>query len=114
MKRNKQIDETNCPVKATMDIIGGKWKPIILYYLKDGAQRFGQLQRLIPHATKKMLTQQLRELESNGIINRKVFEQVPPKVEYSLTGYGKTLSPILELMANWGTIHRAKHVQKNN
>lgn len=114
MAKNKHIDETNCPVKATVEIIGGKWKPVILYYLKDGAQRFGELQRLIPHITKKMLTQQLRELESDGIINRKVFEQVPPKVEYSLSEYGKTLSPILELMAAWGTTHRAKHNQKNN
>lgn len=77
----------------------GSWKPIMLYYLKDERQRFGQLQRLIPHATKTVLTQQLRELESDGIINRRVFEQVLPKVEYSLTGYGKTLSPILALMA---------------
>ncbi len=114
MKNNKQIDETNCPVKATMEIIGGKWKPIVLYYLKDGVKRFGELQRLIPHATKKMLTQQLRELENDGIINRKVFEQVPPKVEYSLTGYGKTLSPILELMANWGKIHRVRLSRKNS
>ncbi len=114
MKKIRQIDETNCPVKATMDIIGGKWKPIILYYLKEGTQRFGELQRLIPHVTKKMLTQQLRELESDGIINRKVFQQVPPKVEYSLTEYGKTLSSILELMANWGTTHHAKLGQENN
>ena len=104
-----QIDETNCPVKATVEIIGGKWKPIILFYLKDGARRFGEMQRLIPHATKKMLTMQLRELENDGIVNRKVFEQVPPKVEYSLTRYGKTLAPILELMAKWGAKHRARH-----
>ena len=104
-----QIDETNCPVKATVDIIGGKWKPIILYYLKDSAKRFGELQRLIPHATKKMLTMQLRDLEKDGIVNRKVFEQVPPKVEYSLTRYGKSLAPILELMAKWGTKHQAKY-----
>ncbi len=71
MKKIKHIDETNCPVKATMDIIGGKWKPIILYYLKDGIKRFGELQRLIPHITKKMLTQQLRELELDEIIERK-------------------------------------------
>jgi DNA-binding HxlR family transcriptional regulator len=108
-RRPVQIDETNCPVKATVDIIGGKWKPIILYYLKDGAKRFGELQRLIPHATKKMLTMQLRDLEKDGIVNRKVFEQVPPKVEYSLTRYGKSLAPILELMAKWGTKHQAKY-----
>ena len=88
-----KIDESNCPVKATMEIIGGKWKPIILYYLKDGTQRFGELQRLIPHITKKMLTQQLRELEWDKIIERKVFHQVPPKVEYSLSKYGKSLNP---------------------
>ncbi len=102
MKKNKQIDETNCPVKATMDIIGGKWKPIILYYLKDGVQRYGELQRLIPHVTKKMLTQQLRELEQDEIIERKVYHQVPPKVEYSLSEYGKSLKPVLEAMAAWG------------
>jgi DNA-binding HxlR family transcriptional regulator len=97
-----KIDEFNCPVKATMDIIGGKWKPIILYYLKDGIKRFGELQRLIPHITKKMLTQQLRELEQDEIIERKVYHQVPPKVEYSLSEYGKSLKPVLELMATWG------------
>jgi len=107
-----KIDEFNCPVKATMEIIGGKWKPIILYYLKDGTQRFGELQRLIPNITKKMLTQQLRELERDKIIERKVFHQVPPKVEYSLSKYGKSLKPVLELMANWGTAHRAKNSKK--
>jgi DNA-binding HxlR family transcriptional regulator len=103
-----RIDETNCPVKATLDIIGGKWKPVILYYLKDETLRFGELQRSVPHATKRMLTLQLRELEHDGIINRKVFEQVPPKVEYSLTRYGRTLAPILDLMAAWGTKHRSR------
>jgi len=109
MKRKEAIDETNCPVKATMDIIGGKWKPIILYYLKDGTRRFGELQRLIPHSTKKMLTQQLRELERDEIIERKVYHQVPPKVEYSLSEYGKSLKPVLEQMAFWGSEHRSKY-----
>lgn len=108
MKKNIRIDETNCPVKATMEVIGGKWKPIILYYLKDGTQRFGELQRLIPNITKKMLTQQLRELERDEIIERKVFHQVPPKVEYSLAKYGKSLKPVLEAMAAWGSEHRLK------
>lgn len=106
-----RIDETNCPVRATMEIIGGKWKPIILYYLKNGPRRFGELQRLIPHATKKMLTAQLRELAKDGVVNRKVFEQVPPKVEYSVTRYGKTLLPIMELMARWGKSHRSKNAR---
>lgn len=104
-----KIDETNCPVKATMEIIGGKWKPIILYYLKEELQRFGELQRLIPHITKKMLTQQLRQLEQDEIIVRHVYHQVPPKVEYSLSKYGKTLKPVLESMAIWGTKHRLKY-----
>ena len=109
MKKNKQIDETNCPVKATMDLIGGKWKPIILYYLKEGTQRFGELQRLIPHATKKMLTQQLRELEGDEIIRRKIYHQVPPKVEYSLSEHGKSLKPVLEAMAAWGSEYCLKY-----
>jgi DNA-binding HxlR family transcriptional regulator len=105
----KIIDEANCPVRTTMEIIGGKWKPVILYYVKaKKVCRFGELQRYIPHITKKMLTQQLRELESDGIINRKVYPQVPPKVEYSLTTYGKTLKPILKSMADWGAAHRAR------
>lgn len=109
MNKNRQIDETNCPVKATMDIIGGKWKPIILYYLKGGIKRFGELQRLIPHITKKMLTQQLRELEKDEIIVRKIYHQVPPKVEYSLSKYGRTLKPVLELLATWGDQHRLRY-----
>ncbi len=110
MKKNKPIiDVYNCVVRATMDVIGGKWKPIILYYLKEGTQRFGELQRLIPHITKKMLTQQLRELEQDEIIERKVYHQVPPKVEYSLSEYGKSLKPVLEAMAAWGSEHCSKH-----
>jgi len=104
----KIIDEKDCPVRTTMGIIGGKWKPIILYYVKSlGVCRFGELQRYIPHITKKMLTQQLRELERDGIIRRKVFPQVPPRVDYSLTKEGKTLEPILNSMAEWGAKHRA-------
>lgn len=108
MKKSRHMDETNCPVRATVDIIGGKWKPIILYYLKEQVQRPGELQRLIPHATKKMLTQQLRELEVDKIVERKVYNQVPPKVEYSLTKYGNTLKPVLESMAAWGNQHLIK------
>ena len=104
-----KVDETNCPVRATMEIIGGKWKPVILYYIKtERVCRFGELQRYIPHITKKVLTHQLRELERDGIVNRQVYQQLPPKVEYSLTAYGKTLKPILQAMAKWGMAHRAK------
>lgn len=92
-----------------MDIIGGKWKPIILYYVKNlGVCRFGALQRYIPQISKKMLTQQLRELERDGILNRKMFRQVPPRVDYSLTKHGLTLEPILNAMADWGIKHRAR------
>jgi DNA-binding HxlR family transcriptional regulator len=105
----KIIDEKNCPVRTTMDIIGGKWKPSILYYVWNlGACRFGEFQHYIPHITKKMLTQQLRELERDGIVSRKVFRQVPPRVDYSLTNYGVTLEPIMNSMADWGAKHRAR------
>src|SRR5262245_7094023 len=105
----KIIDEKKCPVRTTMHIIGGKWKPIILYYINYlGVCRFGELQRYIPQITKKMLTQQLRELEGDGIVSRKIFRQVPPRVDYSLTIHGLTLEPILNSMADWGTKHRAQ------
>ncbi|MGH7799687.1 MAG: winged helix-turn-helix transcriptional regulator [Thermodesulfobacteriota bacterium] len=97
----------NCPVEATLGVIGGKWKVLILWYLKEEQiMRFGKLKRLIPGITQKMLTQQLRELEANGLITRKVYAQVPPKVEYSLTKYGESLEPILKLMCEWGIEHR--------
>lgn len=92
----------NIGVEATMRIIGGKWKPIILCHLKHGTMRTGQLRRAIPNITQKMLTQQLRELEDDGIITRKVYNQIPPKVEYSLTEYGHSLNKILEELCVWG------------
>ena len=92
----------NCPVDATLRLIGGKYKSLILWNLLGGALRHGELQKIIPQATPKMLTQQLRELESDNLINRKVFPVVPPKVEYSLTDFGKSLQPILAAMYEWG------------
>jgi DNA-binding HxlR family transcriptional regulator len=103
------MEEFYCPVKLTTDIIGGKWKPLILFYLEGRTLRFGELQKLIPGLTKKMLTQHLRELERDGIIHRRVYAQVPPKVEYSLTRHGESLKPILKLMSAWGTKHRARY-----
>src|SRR2546425_8781705 len=85
----------SCPVEATVDIIGGKWKSVILFHLLPGKKRFGQLQRLLPGVTQRMLTLQLRELEEDGIIARHVYREVPPKVEYSLTDFGTSLEPIL-------------------
>ncbi len=92
-----------CPMQATMDVIGGKWKILILWHLKDGIKRFGELKRAIPWITQKMLTQQLRELEADRIIKRKVYAQVPPKVEYCLSESGEKLKPILNLMCVWGS-----------
>jgi DNA-binding HxlR family transcriptional regulator len=92
-------------VEATLDVIGGKWKVVILFWLRDEVCRFGELRRKIPDISERMLTQQLRELEDHGIVRRKVYAVVPPKVEYSLTTYGRTLRPITELMCEWGKKH---------
>lgn len=109
MMENKQLEEANCPVTKTVRIIGGKWKPPILSRLVEGVKRFGELQRLVPNITKKMLTQQLKEMEQDGIIERKVYHQVPPKVEYSLSEYGESLKPVLKAMEAWGVEHCLKH-----
>ena len=98
-----------CPVKLTADIIGGKWKPLILFYLEGRTRRFSELRRLIPGMSKKMLTQHLRELERDDIIRRKIYAEVPPRVEYSLTRHGESLKPILKLMSAWGNRHRARY-----
>ena len=93
-------------VKRTLEVIGGKWKPLIIFMIKNDSLRTSELQRGIEGITQKMLIQQLRELEIDGIVVRKVFPVVPPHVEYSLTKYGKTLLPILKLMQEWGDIHQ--------
>jgi DNA-binding HxlR family transcriptional regulator len=103
------VDHSNCPVKLTASIIGGKWKPSLLFHLEGRTRRFCELQRLIPGLTKKMLTQHLRELEGDGIVHRKVYAEVPPRVEYSLTRHGESLKPILKLMSAWGNRHRARY-----
>ena len=100
--------ESNCPVETTLAVIGGKWKPLILWSLKTGVWRFGELQRLVPGVTRKMLTQHLRELERDGIVARKVYGQVPLKVEYSLTEYGRTLRPLLKELCDWGKRHERR------
>ncbi|MDR3401661.1 MAG: helix-turn-helix domain-containing protein [Chthoniobacter sp.] len=91
-----------CRVRTALAIIGGKWKPVIIYYLMEGTRRFGELRRDMPDATQKMLTQQLRELERDGVVARKVHQVVPPKVEYSLTPYGRTLRPVMRELCKWG------------
>ena len=95
----------HCPVEATIEVIGGKWKPLILWWLHQKTYRFADLRRQIPGISEKMLIQHLRELEADGIVNRKVFSTVPPKVEYSLNDHGKTLKQALNAICDWGKKH---------
>ena len=99
------MEEFYCPVKLTADIIGGKWKPLILFYLEDGTKRFGELRRADPRPEPKKCSRNIcgRELERDQVVHRKVYAVVPPKVEYSLTRHGESLKPILKLMSAWGT-----------
>ena len=102
-----------CRVEDALGIIVGKWKPLILLILlQDGTHRFSELKRRVPGITQKMLTNQLRELEAEDIISRKVYPQVPPKVEYSMTEYGKSLEAILVAMHEWGTTHTLRKMKK--
>jgi DNA-binding HxlR family transcriptional regulator len=95
-----------CPVTLTTQIIGGKWKPLIIFLISTGVNRFGQMQRGIPSISKKMLTQELRDLEQYGILHRQIFPEIPPRVEYTLTDWGKAALPILRSMAQWGESYR--------
>ncbi|WP_087973441.1 winged helix-turn-helix transcriptional regulator [Oceanobacillus rekensis] len=102
----------HCQVEDALGILVGKWKPIILLHLlQEGTKRFSELKRSMPGITQKMLTKQLRELEAEDIIQRVVYPQVPPKVEYSITEYGRSLEPILEAMHEWGTKHTLHKLQ---
>lgn len=92
----------NCPVELTLNVIGGKWKGLILWHLRNGVQRYGALKKLVPGITHKMLSQSLRELEKDGIVERKVYQVIPPMVEYKLTEAGEQLNPILTSMQKWG------------
>ncbi len=100
-----------CPVTLTTAIIGGRWKPLIIFMISEGVNRFGKMQRTLPSISKKMLTQELRNLEEHGIIHRKVYAEVPPRVEYSLTAWGEAALPILKAMAAWGNQFRHKELQ---
>jgi len=104
----KKIAECMCPVSVTLKVIGGKWKPVILFYLNEKEHRFSELSRNLAGITQKMLTKQLREMEADGLIKRKVYPEIPPKVEYSITAYGKTLKPILASMSKWGKEHQKR------
>ena len=98
----------NCPVEATLEMIGGKYKALILWHLSEGKLRFSELRKVIKNATPKMLTQQLRELEAHALIHREVYPVIPPKVEYSLTETGRSLLPILVAMRDWGANYLRK------
>ena len=107
-------DKRNCPVESTLELIGGKYKALILWHLSEKTLRFSQLHKEISGATAKMLTQQLRELEAQNLIRREVFPIIPPKVEYSLTELGKSLMPILTAMRDWGSNYlKSKHLEPN-
>ncbi len=97
----KYHSATDCPVTAAIDVIGGKWKPIIIYVLLEGSKRFGELHKGIPGMALKVLSRQLKELEQDAIISRKVFAEVPPRVEYTLTEKGIRLRPVIELLTEW-------------
>jgi DNA-binding HxlR family transcriptional regulator len=104
MRKQRHPGYTNCPVEAALDLIGGKWKAIILFRILEETRRFNELRRLMPGLTQRMLTNQLRELERDGLIDRKVYAEVPPKVEYSMTAFGRTLEPVLFALKQWAEI----------
>jgi DNA-binding HxlR family transcriptional regulator len=100
----------SCGIDAAIDVVGGKWKVLILWALHDGQRRFGELRRLLPGVSEKVLIQQLREMEADQIVHREVYRQVPPKVEYSLTDLGVSLNAALRPLSAWGAEHRA-HIE---
>ncbi len=100
--RHKRYDQLGCPVEVCTEVIGGKWKGKILYILFSGTRRHSELRKLLPDTTQRMLTNQLRELEEDGVIDRKIHPQVPPKVEYSISEKGQALKPVIEAMWKWG------------
>lgn len=106
--------KTGCNVEATLSVIGGRWKPVLVCHLLYGPKRFGELKRLIPNATERMITLQLRELEADRIVSRKVFPEVPPRVEYDVTDYGQTLKPILVAMQDWGREFKVRQAERES
>ncbi|MFC5406482.1 winged helix-turn-helix transcriptional regulator [Cohnella soli] len=102
------IHQRECPIETIIHVMGGKWKPMILWNLAESAKRFSDLEKLIPDVSQKMLAQHLRDLEHEGIIERTVYPTNPPKVEYSFSEYGKTLLPVAEVMCAWGDNHNER------
>ena len=114
MRKQRHTAYTHCPVEAALDIIGGKWKSIILFRILEETRRFNELRRLVPKLTQRMLTNQLRELERDGLITRKIYAQVPPKVEYSITDLGKSLEPVLLALKQWSEEHMKPRLAVEN
>ncbi|ARN83121.1 winged helix-turn-helix transcriptional regulator [Methylocystis bryophila] len=108
MRHSRYDANPGCSVEAALEVIGGKWKGVLIYHLLGDTLRFGELSRRLPGVTQRMLTQQLRELESDGVIERKVYAQAPPRVDYSLTEFGRTLGPLFLLMRDWGDAYLAR------
>ena len=108
MKRKNFARRPGCAVEATLDLIDGKWKGVILYHLQGASQRFGELRRLMPGITQRMLTKQLRALEEDGLVVRKVYAEVPPRVDYSLSEIGESLRPVIEVLRSWGERHHER------
>ncbi|HEY0233986.1 MAG TPA: helix-turn-helix domain-containing protein [Afipia sp.] len=108
MKRKNFNHGPACAVEVTLDFIDGKWKGVILFHLQKGFLRFGELRRLMPGITQRMLTKQLRALEDDGLITRKVYAEVPPRVEYALSEMGERLRPVIEALREWGIEHKAR------
>ncbi|BFT74169.1 MULTISPECIES: helix-turn-helix domain-containing protein [Paenibacillus] len=102
------IHQRECPIETVIHVLGGKWKPTILWNLVESTKRYSDLEKLIPDVSQKMLTQHLRDLEQEGVIQRTVYPTVPPKVEYSLSEYGRTLVPVAEIMCAWGEKHNER------
>ena len=108
MKRRNFARRPGCAVEATLDLIDGKWKGVILFHLLAGTQRFGELRRRMPGITQRMLTKQLRALEEDGLVIRKVYAEVPPRVEYTLSEIGASLRPVIETLKAWGESHQER------
>ncbi|HUE74586.1 MAG TPA: helix-turn-helix domain-containing protein [Pirellulaceae bacterium] len=105
LARKNGKKSVGCPVESTLHAIGGRWKVLIIHHLLEDTRRFGELTRLLRGVSARTLTRQLRELEASGIVSRRVHQQIPPKVEYSLTSFGRSLEPILQAMHDWGQEH---------
>ena len=107
-RKRRTANRTGCAVEATLSVIGGLWKPVILFHLMEGRIRFNALCRLVSSATPRMITLQLRELEADGVLDRIVHAEVPPRVEYELTDFGRSLAPVLLSMRDWGEVLQAR------